>query len=65
MKTNDNYLIEIVTLNHITVCELLVLDWNTWNHIIVYKVLVYSKPGRQSIYIIVSKLLVLYRNKTC
>ena len=32
MQTNDYYQIEIVTWNHIIVYELLVLDKNTWNN---------------------------------
>ena len=43
MQSNDYYLIEMVTWNHIIMYKLLVLDRNTWNHIIVYKLLVLDR----------------------
>ena len=36
MQINYYYKIEIITWNHIIVYKLLVIDWNTWNHINVY-----------------------------
>ena len=35
MQTNDYYQMEVITLNYRIVYELLVLDRNTWNHIII------------------------------
>ena len=40
---NDYYQIGIIILNHMIQCELLVLDWNTWNYITVSKQMIIIK----------------------
>ena len=43
MQTSDYYWIEIVTLDHIIVNEVLTLDRNSWYYIIVYKQMIIDK----------------------